>query len=107
VPDPIRMRIKLIDNIADVRVLIGHPMETGLRKDAKTGELVPMHFIETVSATLNGKVVLEAQWSRAIARNPYLQFRVKGAKVNDEIGIAWIDNHGETNSVKTNVPPSS
>jgi hypothetical protein len=33
--------------------------------------------------------------------------RVRGAKVNDEIGIAWIDNHGETNSVKTNVPPSS
>jgi len=105
VPDPIRMRIKLTDNIADVRVLIGHPMETGLRKDAKTGELVPMHFIETVSATLNGKVVLEAQWSRAIARNPYLQFRVRGAKVNDEIGIAWIDNHGETNSAKANVPP--
>ena len=107
VPDPIRMRIKLTDDVADVRVLIGHPMETGLRKDAKTGELVPMHFIETVSATLNGKVVLEAHWSRAIARNPYLQFRIRGAKVNDEIGIAWIDNRGETNSTKANVPPSS
>jgi sulfur-oxidizing protein SoxZ len=98
------MRIKLTDDIADVRVLIGHPMETGLRKDPKTGELVPMHFIETVSATLNGKVVLEAQWSRAIARNPYLQFRVRGVKVNDEIGIAWIDNRGETNSTKARVP---
>jgi sulfur-oxidizing protein SoxZ len=101
------MRIKLTGDVADVRVLIGHPMETGLRKDPKTGELVPMHFIETVTATLNGKVVLEAQWSRAIARNPYLQFRISGAKVNDEIGIAWIDNRGETNSAKANVPPSS
>ena len=38
-PDPIRIRIKLTERIADVRVLIGHPMETGLRKDAKTGRV--------------------------------------------------------------------
>lgn len=106
-PEPIRMRIKLTGDVADVRVLIGHPMETGLRKDPKTGDFVPMHFIKTVTATLNGKVVLEAQWSRSIARNPYLEFRIKGAKVNDEIGIAWIDNRGETNSAKTTVSPSA
>jgi sulfur-oxidizing protein SoxZ len=104
-PEAIRMRIKLTGDVADVRVLIGHPMETGLRKDPKTGEFVPMHFIKTVTATLNGKPVLEAQWSRAVARNPYLQFRVKGVKANDEIGIAWIDNRGETNSTKAAVPP--
>ena len=104
-PDPIRIRIKLTGDTADVRVLIGHPMETGLRKDPKTGEFVPMHFIKTVTATLNGKPVLEAQWSRAIARNPYLQFRARGVKAGDEIGIAWVDNHGETNSIKASVPP--
>jgi sulfur-oxidizing protein SoxZ len=104
-PDPIRIRIKLTGDTADVRVLIGHPMETGLRKDPKTGEFIPMHFIKTVTATLNGKPVLEAQWSRAVARNPYLQFRVRGVKVSDEIGIAWIDNQGETNNIKASVPP--
>ena len=65
-PEPIRMRIKLDGDIADVRVLIGHPMETGLRKDPKTGELVPMHFIKTVVASLNGNPVMQAQWSRAV-----------------------------------------
>ena len=103
-PEPIRMRIKLDGDIADVRVLIGHPMETGLRKDPKTGELVPMHFIKTVVASLNGNPVMQAQWSRAVSRNPYMQFRVKGAKAGDEVAIAWVDNHGETNSATSTVP---
>jgi sulfur-oxidizing protein SoxZ len=105
--EPIRMRIKLEGDVADVRVLIGHPMETGLRKDPRTGEFVPLHFIKTVTATLNGKPVLEAQWSQAVARNPYLQFRIKGARPNDEVGIAWVDNQGESNGAKAKVPAAS
>jgi len=104
---PIRMRVKLEHDVADVRVLIEHPMETGLRKDPTSGELVPMHFIETMTASLNGRPVLEAQWSRAIARNPYVQFRVKGAKVDDEISISWTDNRGESNSAAVKVPAAA
>jgi sulfur-oxidizing protein SoxZ len=104
--DPIRMRIKLEGDVADVRVLIGHPMETGLRKDPKTGELVPLHFIKLLTATHNGRPVIEAQWSQAMARNPYLQFRVRGAKPDDEIGVAWIDNRGESNSATARVAAS-
>jgi len=104
---PIRMRIKLEHDFADVRVLIEHPMETGLRKDPVTGELVPMHFIQSMTATLNGNAVVEAQWSRAVARNPYVQFRVNGAKPGDVVGIAWVDNHGESNSTTMKVPAPS
>ena len=104
-PDPIRLRVKLDGEIADVRVLIGHPMETGLRKDPKTGEPVPLHFIQTVAASLNGTPVIEAQWSQAMARNPYLQFRVRGVKPGDEIAIEWLDNRGESNRASAKVPP--
>jgi sulfur-oxidizing protein SoxZ len=99
--EPIRVRIRLEGGVADVRVLIGHPMETGLRKDPRTGETVPLHFIQSVTATLNGKPVMEAQWSRAVARNPYLQFRVGGAHAGDELGIAWRDSRGDSGSAKT------
>lgn len=104
-PEPIRMRVKLDGDVADVRVLIGHPMETGLRKDPRTDELVPIHFIKTVTAKLNGTPVIEAQWSRAVSRNPYLQFRIRGAKPGDEVSISWIDNRGETNSTAARIPP--
>jgi sulfur-oxidizing protein SoxZ len=102
--EPIRMRVKLEGDIADVRVLIAHPMETGLRKDAASGQPVPLHFIKTVVATLNGTPVLEAQWSQAMARNPYMQFRVRGAKPGDEVAIEWHDNRGESGRGSTTVP---
>ncbi len=105
--DPIRIRIRLEGSVADVRILIGHPMETGLRKDPITSQLVPLHFIKNITVTHNGKTVMEAEWSQAMARNPYLQFRVRGARADDEIGIAWIDNRGDSNSVKAKVPPQS
>jgi len=102
--EPIRVRVKLEGEVAEVRVLIGHPMETGLRKDPKTGELVPLHFIKAVTASLNGKPVLEAQWSQAMSRNPYMQFRISGARAGDEVGIEWLDNHGDSNRATAKVP---
>lgn len=101
---PIRMRIKLDGDIADVRVLIEHPMETGLRKDPATGQIVPMHFIQVMTASLNGVPVMQANWSRAVARNPYIQFSIRGAKADDEVGIAWVDNRGESSNTVAKVP---
>ncbi|NIO42109.1 MAG: thiosulfate oxidation carrier complex protein SoxZ, partial [Burkholderiales bacterium] len=64
--DPIRMRItrKEDQDIADVKMLIFHPMETGYRRNPATGEIVPKHFIKTLQAMHNGETVLEVQWSR-------------------------------------------
>ncbi len=91
----IRIRANLQGDTAEVRCLMNHPMETGLRKDAKTGQLVPAHFIKTVVATVGGKTVLGAQWGGGISRNPYLAFRVKGAKKGDKVTVSWEDNKGE------------
>jgi sulfur-oxidizing protein SoxZ len=81
---------------------MSHPMETGQRKNDK-GDLVPVHFIQTVTATHNGKTVLDAQWSQAIARNPFLGFRVKGAKAGDKITVSWTDTTGDKGSIDTTV----
>ena len=92
--EPMKIRATLQGDVADVRILIQHPMETGQRKDSK-GELVPLHFIQSVVVTHNGKSVLDAQWSQAISRNPFLGLRVKGAKTGDKISVTWTDNTGD------------
>lgn len=92
--DPMKIRATLQGDTADVRVLIAHPMETGQRKDA-SGKLVPMHFIQNIVVTHNGKTVLDGQWSQAVSRNPFLGLRVKGAKAGDKIAVTWIDNTGD------------
>ena len=76
---------------------MSHPMDTGRRKD-DFDQLIPAHFIQQVTAKLNGKTVLEMQWGTGISKNPYLTFHLKGAKVGDVVAITWQDNVGATGS---------
>jgi sulfur-oxidizing protein SoxZ len=98
--EPMKIRAKMEGDAADVKVLISHPMETGQRKNEK-GDLVPVHFIQNVTASHNGKIVLDAQWSQAVARNPFLGFRVKGAKTGDKITVSWVDTAGDKGNIDT------
>jgi sulfur-oxidizing protein SoxZ len=99
--DPMKIRAQMKGDVADVKILIFHPMETGLRKDEVTGQPVPMHFIQTLTATHNGRIVLEAQLSQAVSKNPFLNFRVRGAKPGDKIMVDWVDNRGEKASMES------
>jgi len=96
--EPMKIRATMAGDVADIKVLMNHPMETGQRKDAKTGKLVPAHFIQEVIAKLNGTTVMTADMGGAISKNPYLGFKVKGAKVGDKINVSWTDNSGDKNS---------
>ena len=92
--EPMKIRATLQGDVADVRILMLHPMETGQRKDAK-GAIIPLHFIQTITAQLNGKTVFSADVSQAVSRNPVFAFKVKGAKVGDKLSITWQDNTGD------------
>jgi sulfur-oxidizing protein SoxZ len=93
--DPMRIRAAMMGDAVDVKVLMGHPMETGLRKDGN-GTPVPAHYIKTVKATCNDKVVLTADWGPAVSKNPFLEFRFKGGKSGDKLVISWTDTAGES-----------
>ena len=101
--EPMRIRATMAGDVADVKVLMNHPMETGTRKDAKTGQLIPGHYITEVNATLNGKPVLNAEIGPAVSKNPFLGFKVKGAKVGDTIAVNWVDNKGDKRSDEATV----
>ena len=105
-PQPMKMRAQLKNDITEVKVLMGHPMETGRRKN-DLDEIIPAHFIQLVTATLNGKTVLEAQWGTGISKNPYLTFHLRGAKAGDKVAVTWHDNKGESNSSEIAVTAAS
>ncbi len=93
-----KIRASMSGDVAEVKCLMNHTMETGLRKDAKTGEVVPAHHITNVTATVGGKVVLDAQWGGGVSKNPYLAFKVKGVKAGDKVVVTTLDNKGEKDS---------
>jgi sulfur-oxidizing protein SoxZ len=92
--DPMKIRANVVGDSTEVKVLMNHEMETGQRKDS-AGAVIPAHFIQTVTATHNGKTVLSAQWGPAIAKNPFLSFKFKGGAKGDKVQITWVDNKGE------------
>jgi sulfur-oxidizing protein SoxZ len=95
----IKMRATLGDDgVTTVKILISHPMDTGLVKDKKTGNLIPAHFIQEVVCEHNGNNVLTAEWGPAVSKNPYLSFRFKGAKAGDTVKVNWVDNQGNSDS---------
>jgi len=104
--EPMRIRANVQGDVADVRILMRHPMETGQRKDSK-GEIIPVHFIQSVVVTHNGKPVLDAQWSQAVSRDPFLGLRVKGAKAGDKIAVTWTDNKGDKRTDEATVVAAS
>jgi len=98
-----KIRARIVDGSAHVAVLIMHPMETGQRKDPATGSVFPAHFIQSVTATVNERIVMEAQWGPAISRNPLLGFRVRGAKAGDRLVVSWEDNRGEKDRAEATI----
>jgi sulfur-oxidizing protein SoxZ len=92
----IKIRAKDSNGVTTVKALMSHEMETGLRKDKKTGEPIPAHFIQEVTAKWKDQVVMTAMWSGGVSKNPYLSFKFNGGAAGDPIEISWVDNMGAT-----------
>jgi sulfur-oxidizing protein SoxZ len=101
-------RIKLperakVGDVIEVKTLISHVMETGLRKDSD-GQPIPRFIINTFTATFAGAEVFRAELYPAISANPYIAFymRVPGP---GEFEFTWLDDRGEkvSETLKLNV----
>ncbi len=90
----VKIRGKVKDGVAGVKTLISHPMETGTRRNAETGELIPAHYIEEVVFSHNGNDILTAYWGTSVSKNPYSAFSIKSAAPGDTVAVRWTDNTG-------------
>jgi sulfur-oxidizing protein SoxZ len=97
----IKIRAKLKGDVAEVKALMPHDMETGFRRNPDTNELVPAHYITDVVAEINGEVVLTAYWGPAVSKNPYVAFSISGAASGDTIKMHWADNKGDSSEIET------
>ncbi|MFC7517319.1 thiosulfate oxidation carrier complex protein SoxZ [Herbaspirillum sp. GCM10030257] len=93
--NPMRIRANANGDVVEVKALIRHDMETGQRKDA-SGKTIPPHFIQTLTAKCNDKLVLDAQMGTSISKDPFLSFKFKGGAKGDKLTITWTDNKGDT-----------
>lgn len=78
--------------VIEIKTLIAHPMETGLRKD-QDGKLIPRKIINKFTCEFNGKPVFSADIEPAVAANPYMQFTAK-VEESGTFRFTWVDDDG-------------
>lgn len=86
--------------VVTIKSLISHPMESGQRKDKKTGEVIPSDIVNYFKATFNGETVFEVDLDPAISTNPYIEFTLKVPE-SGTVKFLWVtDNDGEFETEK-------
>ncbi len=90
-----RIRARLKGDLVEVKILIQHAMETGLRK-AADGTKIPPHFIQTLTAKYDDKVVLDTMMGIAVSKDPFISFKFKGGSKGGKVTVTWVDNLDET-----------
>ncbi len=88
--------------IIKIKTLIAHKMETGNRKNKKTGKLIPRKIIQDFQAKFNGKEVFRANLHPGISANPYLAFHAKVDK-SGEFEFTWTEDTGKKWSAKKSI----
>ena len=82
-------------DLVKVKTLAEHEMESGVRRDEKTGVIYPRLIIYKVTARYNGKTVFKANWFSGVSANPYLAFYFKADK-SGLIEIEWEDDYSKS-----------
>lgn len=78
--------------VIEVRVTIGHPMETGYRPGAD-GKRLPRDIIQRFSCRYDGETVFAAELFPAISANPYIAFHTVATQ-SGTLEFRWEGDNG-------------
>ncbi len=80
------------DEVFEVRTLISHPMETGLRHD-ESGTLIPRKIIHRFTCLYNDVAVFVADLHEGSSANPSVFFHVRATE-SGRLQFIWEEDGG-------------
>jgi sulfur-oxidizing protein SoxY len=92
-PEP-KIRIARQGALFEVKTLITHDMETGLRKD-KSGQPIPRHILKSFVCAVAGRPVFEATLHPGVSANPFLAFYAR-PEAGHAFEFTWTEESGRT-----------
>jgi sulfur-oxidizing protein SoxZ len=102
-PNPPRLRAPRSARAGEpieIRALIEHPMETGLRHAG--GTAVPRNLINRLVVRVNDQVAMEAELRNGTAANPYHVFWLRLSRTSD-VELVYTDEAGRTGRVAARI----
>jgi sulfur-oxidizing protein SoxZ len=78
--------------ILQIKALISHQMETGLRRDNQGG-VIPRKIINKFVCRYNDDVVFGVDLHEAVAANPYIEFYLRATE-SGHLDFVWEEDGG-------------
>jgi sulfur-oxidizing protein SoxZ len=91
-------------DIVKVDFVAMHPMETGMRKDKATNQLVPANYINNVKFIYNDTTITTMNVWESLSTNPAISISMK---INGEgsLKVVFSDNTGSVNEKSIKIKP--
>ena len=86
-------RTARLGEVVEIRTLVEHPMETGLRHEG--GRLVPRNLLAQLTVRMNGEVAMQVEFRNGSAANPYHVFFLRMERASD-VEVSCVDQEGRT-----------
>jgi sulfur-oxidizing protein SoxZ len=83
--------------ILQIKTLINHRMETGLRHDEQ-GDVIPRRIINKFVCRYNDVVVFGVDLHEAMAANPYIEFYLRATE-SGRLEFIWEEDGGQIYSL--------
>jgi sulfur-oxidizing protein SoxZ len=83
--------------ILQIKALISHQMETGLRRDSQ-GDVIPRKIINKFVCRYNDDVVFGVDLHEAVAANPYIEFYLRATE-SGRLEFVWEEDGGDVYSL--------
>jgi sulfur-oxidizing protein SoxZ len=96
-----KIRLRKRDSGTQVLALVLHPMHDGQQFNAKTGQIIPAHYIELMVFEVNDRPMAEIQLGPYVSKNPLVTVTVNDIKAGDRVGYRWKDNLGHQGGTAT------
>lgn len=93
-----------VDEVVKIDFMCVHPMETGMRKDKKTGKLIPANYLDEIKFFFNDQLVTKIVGWESISVNPVytINFKVPG---KGELKVVFKDNNGQVFEKSKKIKP--
>ena len=93
-----------VGDVIKVDFMVMHPMETGMRKDKKTGNMIPAEYIKEIKFFFDNKLITEMEIWETLSTNPLfsINFKVPSKGV---LKVIFKDNKGEVQEKTKKLKP--
>ncbi len=95
-----------VGDTVKVDFIVIHPMDTGMKKNKKTGKIIPAKYISEVEFFFNDKSFTKMVVWETVSTNPYFSVKMEVTEAG-VVKVKYKDNTGESGEKTKKIKPKA